>query len=108
MMKKYLLILALISLLVVFFGFTNPNSMPVGLIVLPVIVIFIIFSLVFYVALSGFMLKTDKTRLKYISTFLGLFISIGVLFYSTGGVNVWDALLLGLIFIIGTIYISKI
>ncbi len=82
--------------------------MPVGLIIVPVILIFIIFSLIFYIALKGFMGRADKQRLKYISIFLGLFISIGVLFYSTGGINIWDALLLGLIFIIGTIYISKI
>lgn len=107
-MKKYLAITALASLLFCFFGFTNPNEMPVGLIIIPVILIFIIFSLIFYIALIGFFTKTDKPRLKYVSIFLGLFISIGILFYSTGGINLWDGLLLGLIFIIGTIYISKI
>lgn len=108
-MKKLiiLLIIAVLSSLG-FFGLTNPEELPVGLLMVPIILVFIILasgSLVLMEALS--LLKGQDMRRKTLAILFGFMGSFFLSFQSTGGVVLGDVLLLVFILAITYIYILK-
>lgn len=90
-----------------FFGLTTPDSLPVGLLVIPILMFFIIFSVMGYLLTLIFKPKTSKLKQRNFAVLVGVISAMVVLFYSSGGIVAGDVILIVLIFLIGLLYINR-
>lgn len=109
-MLKLISFLALTLIVcVLFFGMTDPTSLPVAFLMLPVILVFAVFFLIVRIVLritvSGFV-KDQKQRVYAILA--GLVASMIMLFQSTGGIVWADIILMSLFLVIAYFYINKL
>lgn len=107
MLKRIISLSAVTTVLVLFLGFTDPESMPIGLLFIPVILLFIIASLLVNLCLKLFLKKISPSKEKLLSVTIGAISSISFLFYSSGGVVFGDFILIVLILLVSLIYINK-
>lgn len=110
--KKHLvkLIIGMYSVLVVFLLFTDPRSLPVYILVVPIVWLFACISLTMFVLLSK-MYKTgdahDRKNLIYAMAFSGLICTI-LLLRSVNQLNGRDLLLVIVFLVLATFYASKL
>lgn len=90
-----------------FFGLTSPDSLPIGLLVIPILLFFLIFSLLGYILMLIFKPKTSKIKQRNFAVLVGVISAMVVLFYSSGGIVAGDVILVALIFLIGLLYINR-
>lgn len=108
MIKKHVsLALLLLGGLVLFFGVTDPENVPVGFLIVPILIFFIVFLLTSSVFIKIFRPNISKNRQRNLSVLVGLVLSLLLLFYSAGGIVLGDLILIVLIFFIGLLYINK-
>lgn len=108
MIKKQIIALLILSVgLLLFFGITDPEKIPIGLLIVPILIFFIIFLLISQILLKVFKPNIDKDRRNKLSVLIGVILSLLLLFYSAGGIVAGDLILIVLIFIIGLLYINK-
>jgi hypothetical protein len=108
-MKK-ILITAIIAFVfsVGFFTLTNPDSVPVGALMVPILLAFGVVSIVFYLLfhLFGAFGKTERKQ-KSVAVLCGVVAASCLVFQSTGGIVMSDVILLVLIFVVSILYIVK-
>jgi hypothetical protein len=108
-MKK-LLLAWLLSILLssLFFVLTNPEQMPVGLLMIPVVLIFFVITLsvIIFFRLTG-LFSNSKRRRHGVAVMIGTLSALFIVFQSTGGVVLSDLILMGMIFLVACLYISK-
>jgi hypothetical protein len=108
-MKK-ILIIAFITLFfsVGFFTLTNPDSVPVGALMVPILLAFGVVSIVFYLLLHliGAFGKNERKQ-KSVAVLCGVIAASCLVFQSTGGMVMSDVILLVLIFVVSIVYIVK-
>lgn len=108
-MKKLSLILAA-SLLscVLFFGFTNPENVPIVVLMIPVLLVFTVATTAALIVMKLLSLYDRRPeRRKMLAVLFGVVGAFFLVFQSTGGVVLGDLILMGLIVVISYIYISK-
>lgn len=108
-MKKLFLVLA-VSLLFcgLFFGLTNPENVPIVVLMIPVILVFVVTTtaaLIIMKLLSFYDRSPD--RRKMLAVLSGVVAAFFLVFQSTGGVVLGDLILMGLIVVISYVYITK-
>ncbi len=107
MVKLFVLLIVLILSGVGFFSLTDPEKLPIFVLILPVILLFAIFSLATYLLLALLRLKISSRKKKSLSVLVGLLTAISLLFNSSGGMALGDFILILLILVIGILYINK-
>ncbi len=103
-----LLLLLSLSLLTGLFFSTNPESIAVGFLVLPIVLLFLcgyFSSLLFMRVMRMFSDKAQKQHM--IAIFGGLIVVFWVIVQSAGGATLGDVILLGIISAIVLFYITK-
>lgn len=94
--------------LLLFLSLTNPQTVPVGLLIVPAVLLFLIAFCVSYLVLEGLRLLGKKPRKRRIVALVSAtFITVVTILASTGGVSATDVILLALILTVVTIYIDK-
>lgn len=108
MLKLLSIALILFLLAIVFFSFTNPDKLAVGWLMIPVLLIFSLFTILSYIILRLFYREQNQRKqLKSFAVLAGISASLFLLFQSTGGIVLADLLLMGMILIISYLYINK-
>ncbi len=105
--KMSMLLVATVAIGVVFFGLTDPRDLPVGLLMVPVLLVFIAGFLFASLFMKLFFLSTPSTKHRTISIVFAVGLTLILLFQSSGGIVLGDILLLGLLMLISYIYINK-
>lgn len=91
-----------------FLALTNPAQTSVGLLVIPVILLFLIVYCGLSLALVRLKIMANKPRKqRTVALVSASFLTIIMILQSTGGISGADVILLGLIIIMASIYISK-
>lgn len=94
--------------LLIFMGSTNPEQINVGLLVIPVILIFFMTYCLGQLLMSVLkIMKKQPRRRRAVSTVSAMIITVIAILVSTGGLSGVDILLLLLIIFISSIYINK-
>lgn len=108
-MKKLLLILTLlIGPSMLFFGVTDPDSIPVALLMVPIILAFLITTFGTLLIMKVLSISSGRPqRQKALAALAGTLAAFFLVFQSTGGAVVGDVMLLGLVLIVAYIYISR-
>jgi hypothetical protein len=97
-----------IVVLGLFLTMTNPDNVSIGLLVIPVVLLFFIAFCASQLFLYGFKLLEGKTRKRRVVALISSsFITVTMILQSTGGVSAADVLLLGLIISVLVVYIDK-
>jgi hypothetical protein len=87
---------------------TNPGEVKIGLLVIPVILLFFIAFCVAQMIISVLrLMPTQPRKRRIVALVAASFISLIMILQSTGGISGVDVLLLGLILLISAIYIDK-
>ena len=102
-----LLIAAAVICLLLFLFFTNPEKVPIGLLVLPIILFFLIVYSLAQIIIHAFNLIKNIRKRRIVSVVTAVFCSVILILQTTGGISVADMILLGLIVVISAIYIEK-
>lgn len=105
--KQIIFILIIVIGILLFFGLTDPEKVPIGLLIIPILAFFSIFLLASQILLIIFKPNITKNRQKNLSVLIAMILSLLILFYSAGGIVVGDLILIVLIFIIGLLYVNK-
>ncbi len=101
-------LIASIIVLALFLMLTNPDNVSIGLLVVPVVLLFFISFCAVQIFLGGLRILAKQPRRKRtVALVSASFITITAILQSTGGISGADALLLGLIVIVTSVYISK-
>ncbi len=97
-----------VVLLGLFLVFTNPARIGVGLLIVPVILLFLISFCAVHIILAGLRSMKGKPRKKRLIALVSAsLLTIVMILQSTGGIAGVDLLLLGLIIVVAVVYISK-
>ncbi len=108
-MKQNILIFASsIVLIGGFFSLTNPQEIPAGLLIIPVLLMFIIGLTGMLVALKVFRIATNHPkRRRAVAVLGGSLMAFILVLQSTGGIVAGDVLLIILMMTMTYIYITK-
>lgn len=91
-----------------FLTLTSPEEVSIGLLVIPVILLFFIVFSALQAAFSGLNLLVKRPRKKRTVSLVGASMAtVVMILQSTGGISAIDTILLGLIVLVASIYISK-
>lgn len=94
--------------LILFLILTNPDTVPVGVLVVPAVLLFLIAFCVSQLMLSLLRLLNKKPRKQRIVALISAtFITVVTILASTGGISGADMILLALILSVVTVYIDK-
>lgn len=106
MLKKLITMLIFVVSAVIFLGLTDPNSIPVGLLIVPCLMVFliIVFGVEYLQEVIGL---TQKKKMRAISVLSASVGTIILFFYASGGFGFSDLVLASLIVIIGLFYINR-
>jgi hypothetical protein len=100
--------IALGLLLLAFLSFTNPNNVSVGLLIVPVVLLFLIAFSVSVVVMNVLRILTSQARKQRVVAIISAsFITVLTILASTGGISVTDIIIMVLILSIVTVYIDK-
>lgn len=92
----------------VFLTATNPEHISIGLLVVPVVLLFLIaFCAAQLIMTSLKILKKEPRRRRTVALMSASLLSVIMILKSTGGISVVDVVLLALIIGVAGIYISK-
>lgn len=109
MIKLLIQLVAVLVICGLFFGLTDPGRLPVGFLMVPIILIFVLFYLIARVTLrfatSGIISGRNQKTYAVLS---GLVAAMIMLFQSTGGIVWADIILMTLLIIIAYFYINKL
>lgn len=107
--RKYLLVIALSSFaLITFMVFTNPNQVPLYLLLVPFILIFIIFFVLIRLLLIFFAgEKNDLTKFNLLSIVISIVAVNLILLRSVDQLTIQDAVLSTSVTVILAVYINK-
>ncbi len=105
----YLTMLVLSTLgLGVFLFLTNPENVPVGILVIPIVLFFFIVFCVIQLFLRRVRLLSSKPRKQRTVALIGAsLLTIIVILQSSGGLSGVDIVLLGLIVVVSVLYIDR-
>lgn len=110
MINKRLITIFVASIIstVGFFSLTDPQKIPVGLLMIPIISVFIICSTgsLLVMRLGGFASR-NLYRQRFIAVLFGVVGALYIVFQSTGGLVVGDVILIILIFALAYLYITN-
>lgn len=102
-----LLIICLASL-AVFLTMTNPNQVTVGFLVVPVVLMFLAVFLIMQIFLPWLGFMKGNRRKERVSAMAGAsLVTVLLILQSTGGISGIDVILLALLIVIASLYISK-
>jgi hypothetical protein len=109
--KKYpywsLMIICLL-LLLSFLFLTNPENVPVGLLVVPVILtFFIVFSVAHLTLRSTGKLASQPAKRGVVALIAGSLVAVVMILQSSGGLSVADLVLMALIMVVTALYVSR-
>ncbi|MGI9028074.1 MAG: hypothetical protein ACR2FM_04515 [Candidatus Saccharimonadales bacterium] len=91
-----------------FLTFTNPSQVSIGLLVVPVLLLFFIAFSAFQVGMDKLkLLKTRPRKRRTVALTGASIITVVMILQSTGGISTADALLMALIVLAATVYINK-
>ena len=107
MIKKLSTVVLLFLVLVIFLGLTDPQKLPIVFLLVPVLLVFLIFSLGVNMYLSIFGSKVSTIKNRNISLLIGSLMALMLLFYFSGGLVLQDILIIIAIFIITIVYVNK-
>lgn len=111
MFKTKPLLIALtvaLSVLSVLFTTTNPDNIPFGLLVVPIVLLFFVGFCGFALLLKTFRVyQSNERKQQVLATFGGISIVFWIILQSSGGVTFGDIVLLCLIALLALFYISK-
>lgn len=94
--------------LIIFLGSTNPEQVNVGLLIIPVVLVFLITFCIAHILINVLkIMKKQPRRRRAVALVAAMILTVIAILGSTGGVSGADVLLLGLIILISGIYISK-
>ena len=109
--KKYPYISLLIAcdlILLAFFFLTNPEQVPIGLLVLPVVLIFLIVYSATHLVLEGLRKLQDRPgKRRAVSVIAGCLVAVLMILQSSGGLSGIDLVLMGLIIAVTALYVSR-
>ena len=107
--KPYLTgILGSSTALILFLLLTNPNQLPIILLVVPILLGFIILFCLATVTLARTrFLATQPIKRRAVAVIISSLMTVVLILQSSGGISGADALLLALIVIVLSIYVSK-
>lgn len=94
--------------LMLFLGLTNPQDISVGLLVIPVLLLFFIAfcSAQILITLLRFS-KSNPRKRRIVALLSASLITIIMILQSTGGISGADIILLGLIIVVSAVYVEK-
>lgn len=105
---SWLRLIILIVLLAGFLHLTTPEKIPIGLLILPALLIFGIFYLLSDVVCKLFrLLEGDIRRRKAADVVAGSLAAVLMILQTTSGVRPGDVVLIGLIVIFSFLYVSR-
>ena len=109
-MKKNLIkFFVVIFLSVIFFSYTNPTSLPVFLLVIPLLLLFAgTYYFVQIVLKIIFGKRLKHTRSKLYSLTAGMIVALFLLFQSTGGIVLADIILMCIFIVVTYFYLNKL
>jgi len=105
--KMSLVLLLTVFFGVVFFGATDPKDLPVGLLMVPVLLVFTAGFLFASIFMRLFFFSKPSTKHRSVAVVFAVGLTLILLFQSSGGIVWGDILLLGLLMLISYIYINK-
>lgn len=106
--NKILILLASLIGLGVLFTNTNPDSLPIGFLVLPIVLLFLVGYLLTSLLLSFLRVYKNSSRKQHVVSVIGGLIGVfWVIMQSAGGITFGDILLLCIILILALFYVSK-
>jgi hypothetical protein len=108
-MKKLIILSVLFVLFgALFFGFTNPDNVPVAVLMVPIVLAFLVTTMLSLVVmrLTNFS-QGRQQRQKAFAVLTGTLVAFFLVFQSTGGVVLGDVILLSLILVVAYVYISR-
>ncbi len=106
--KKIITFVLLLLFLPFFLAFTDPNQLPLPLLVVPIVLFFIISFLVFYLLIEFAKPNIEKARRRTISSLLAVFPTLLIVLQSLKQLTAIDVLLVILIWVPLTWYLLKI
>lgn len=110
-LKKHMYVSTLIACVIslgVFLVATNPADVSVGLLVVPVVLVFFVAFCASQLLLMRLRLLKDKPRKqRIVALFCGSLLTVILILQSTGGISGVDVLLVALIIAVSGLYISK-
>ncbi len=97
-----------IIVLAAFLLLTNPARVSVGVLIVPIVLIFFIFFCITHLILEGMkVLPTQPRKRRAVGLIVSSLMTVLVILQSSGGMSVADLILLGLIILVLTVYVSK-
>lgn len=106
--KKIITFVLLLFSLPLFLAFTDPNQLPLPLLVIPIILFFVIFFSTFYLLVEFVKPNIEKARRRTISSLLAVFPTLLIVLQSLKQLTTVDVLLVILIWVPLTWYLLKI
>jgi len=108
--KKHLILFTVfLTGIILFFIFTNPNHLTIGLLTIPILLIFGVVYNFCYISATYFKQLNNKNyNVRNLSAMAALTVSLIVLFKSSGGIVLADIILISLLLFISYVYISRL
>jgi hypothetical protein len=101
-------LIACIVILLAFLVLTNPGRVSVGMLIVPIVLIFLIFFCLSHLALETFkVLPTQPRKRRAVGLIISSLMTVIVILQSSGGMSAADLILLALIILVLSIYVSK-
>lgn len=106
--KLVILLLVLLVLSGLFLSITNPDKLPVAFLMVPVLLVFLIGTIVALLLQRAFgVAQGRQQRQRALAALFGTVAAFCLVFQSTGGIVIGDIILLALIVVVSSIYISR-
>lgn len=106
--NKILLLLLSVVGLGLMFTYTNPESLPIGFLVIPIVLLFLVGYLLTSLLLEFLRVYKNSNRKQHVVSVIGGLIGVfWVIMQSAGGITFGDILLLSVILVLALFYISK-
>ena len=94
--------------LALFLALTNPQDVSIGMLVIPVILLFLIVFCLAHILIRFIGLSKSKPRKRRIVALLSAsLVTVVMILQSTGGISGADLILLALIIVVSAIYVEK-
>ena len=94
--------------LILFLLLTNPQEVSIGLLIVPVVLLFLIIFSIAQIVIKAFNLMKGNPGKKRITALISAgLITMVMILQSTGGISGADVILLALIIIVSAVYVEK-
>lgn len=106
--NKILVLIASVVGLGVLFTNTNPDSLAIGFLVVPIVLLFLVGYLLTSLLLSFLRVYKSSNRKQHIVSVIGGLIAVfWVIMQSAGGITFGDILLISVILVLALFYVAK-